>query len=291
MSKRNDWLTIMTIVLMMVTSVTGILSWNLSCSYEITNLYGQTVKMYGYGLYSYDTYFQAPISIGTDICILFLVVPIFVYTYINYCRKKDKLSELKLISMYAVAFYYAASLVLGLTYNQLFLEYLALFACSIFGMFMHIKKVQWSECASISRGGRLFLIICGFALVVAWLPDVIPSIIKGTTLSLIGVYTTCITYVLDMGIISPLCFVCIYLMKKRDALGTMLMAIMMKLCMVVGVMMIPQGICQLLSGYNMSLPAFITKSMSFVLLGGSAFYFNKKLYRELENVLTEYEKI
>ena len=47
MSKRNDWLTIMTIVLMMVTSVTGILSWNLSCSYEITNLYGQTVKMYG----------------------------------------------------------------------------------------------------------------------------------------------------------------------------------------------------------------------------------------------------
>ena len=83
MSKRNDWLTIMTIVLMMVTSVTGILSWNLSCSYEITNLYGQTVKMYGYGLYSYDTYFQAPISIGTDICILFLVVPIYVYTYIK----------------------------------------------------------------------------------------------------------------------------------------------------------------------------------------------------------------
>ena len=64
-------------------------------------------------------------------------------------------------------------------------------------------------------------------------------------------------------------------MKKGDALGTMLMAIMMKLCMVVGVMMIPQGICQLLSGYNMSLPAFITKSMSFVLLGGSAFYFDK----------------
>ena len=54
--------------------------------------------------------------------------------------------------------------------------------------------------------------------------------------------------------------------------------------------MIPQGICQLLSGYNIPLPAFITKSMSFVLLGGSAFYFDKKLYRELENVLTEDEK-
>jgi hypothetical protein len=53
--------------------------------------------------------------------------------------------------------------------------------------------------------------------------------------------------------------------------------------MVVGIMMIPQTICQIASGAELPLPALITKSFSFVLLGGFAFYFNHKIYRELED--------
>jgi hypothetical protein len=46
-------------------------------------------------------------------------------------------------------------------------------------------------------------------------------------------------------------------------------------------MMISQTICQILSGYEVVLPVLITKSSSFVLLGGFAFYFNRKLYNGL----------
>lgn len=66
---------------------------------------------------------------------------------------------------------------------------------------------------------KAFLLIAGIALFVAWLPDIITSIIRGTSLELLEVYTTEITYVLDMGIISPLIFITYYLAKWEEAYG------------------------------------------------------------------------
>ena len=237
--------------------------------------------MYGYGIYTFDTYFQAPISIGTDICILLVAVPMFIYAYAKDRKIGDTVAKLRLISIYAGAFYYAASLSFGLTYNRLFLVYVALFACSLFGMFKQIYSSKLTIAVSMTKGLTVFLILSGIALIVAWLPDVIPSLINGGTLSLIGVYTTNITYVLDMGIISPICFVTLYLLKKKNVLGTLLLAILLKACMLVGIMMFPQTICQVLSGCEIPIPALVTKSLSFVVLGGFAFYFNKKMNTEI----------
>ena len=283
MTKRRDDLALVIVVLMVVTSVAGMMSINFSHSYEFVNQYGHTVQMYGYGIYAFDTYFQAPISIGTDICILFVAVPMIIFAYINYRKRGDMISELKLISIYAGAVYYAASIAFGLTYNRLFLVYVALFSCSLFGMFRHICNMKWNQSSTATKGLNVFLMLSGIALIVAWLPDVIPSAVNGGTLSLIGVYTTNITYVLDMGIISPICFVTLYLLKKKNPMGTLLLAILLKLCMVVGIMMFPQTIFQVMSGCDLPIPALVTKSLSFVVLGGFAFYFNKKMYIELEN--------
>lgn len=291
MTKRRDCLAPITIVLLLITSVAGVFSLNFTSSYEFVNQYGHIVPMYGYGIYAHDTYFQAPISIGTDFCILFVEIPIFIYAYIKHLKRNDEASKLRLISLYAAAFYYAASLVFGLTYNRLFLIYVALFSCSLFGLFTQICGIKLKKTGIVTTGLTLFLILSGIALIAAWLPDVIPSALEGGTLSLIGVYTTNITYVLDMGIISPMCFVTLYLMKKKNPIGTLLAAILLMLCILVGIMMFPQTICQLMSGCKIPLPALITKSLSFVILGGFALYFNQKLYaaikteEEQENIL------
>ncbi len=282
MNRKQDWLAVATIILLIITGIAGVLSLNFSSSYDFINQYGHTVEMYGYGIYAFDTYFQAPISIGTDICILLVGVPMFVYMYVKYIGKGDKVSQLKLITMYATAFYYAASISFGLTYNRLFLVYVALFSCSLFGMFKHIYNAKWNMTSSISKGLKIFLILAGVALIVAWFPDIVPTLINGSTLSLIGVYTTNITYILDMGIISPLCFICLYLMSRNNALGTMLLAVLLRLCILVGIMMFPQTVCQMLAGCEIPLVALVTKSLSFVLLGGFAYYFNRKMYKDLE---------
>jgi hypothetical protein len=283
MSKRKDYLAIITICLLAISSIVGICSFSTSHTYEFTNMYGHTVQVYGYGIYAHDTVLQAATSIGTDIAILLLVVPMFIIFYMSYSKKGDKISELRLISLYAVALYYAASAAFGLTYNRLFLVYVALFACTLFGMFMHIVKVDWQKAVKITKGMKVFLIITAMALFVAWLPDVLPTIFTGQTISMIGIYTTCITYVLDMGIISPLCMICLYLMAKKKPIGTLILAGLLMLCMVVGVMMITQTIYQVMAGIDLPIPVVITKSASFVLLAAFALYFDRKMVGDIKN--------
>lgn len=282
MNKKKDFLAIVTMLCMCITTICGILSMNFEYAHDFVNQYGHTVKIFGYGIYANDSYFKAPISIGTDFCILFVLVPLFFYTYVQYRKKADTISEMKLISVYAVAFYYAASIAFGVTYNQIFLIYVLLFTCSLFGMFSHIRSVNVGQKITATKGLQAFLIISGIALIVAWLPDIISAMLKGGTLPLIGVYTTEITYVLDMGVISPMCFVCLYLMKKNDSLGVVLLAVLLKACIIVGIMVVPQTICQMLSGVELPLPALLTKVLSFVALGGFALYFNHRMYQELE---------
>ena len=142
MKRRKDYLAVIVILLMLITTISGICSINFTKAYDYVNQYGQTVSVYGYGIYAHDTFFKAPLSIGTDLCILLLMVPLFIYSYYCYVKKGDAVSELKLISVYGVAVYYSASLAFGVTYNRLFLVYTALFACSLFGMFMHIAKLS-----------------------------------------------------------------------------------------------------------------------------------------------------
>ena len=284
---KSDYLAFITILLLCVTSVAGILSMNFTHKYEFVNQYGHVVEMYGYGIYEHDTFFVAPISIGTDFNILFVTVPMFLYVLWQYRKTRSSVSELKLISMYGIAFYYAASIAFGVTYNELFLVYMILFSCTLFGMFYHICHIRWDESISCTKGMKIFLIISGIALYIAWFPDVLPSLLSGDTLAQIGVYTTMITYVLDMGIISPLCFVTLALLKRKNPLGTMLWAIMLRACIIVGTMMVTQTVCQVASGCDIPFPVLATKSLSFVALGVFAIYFNNSMYRKLGNVLAE----
>lgn len=277
MKTKKDIMAIITMLCLCITSICGILSMNFDHAHDFINQYGHTVKIFGYGIYANDSYFKAPILIGSDFCILFVLLPLFFYTYLQYRKKGDEYTEIKLIAVYAVAFYYAASMAFGVTYNQIFLVYMILFASSLFGMFSHIKRVNVSQTITVTKGLRLFLIISGIALIVAWLPDIITAMVNGETLSLIGVYTTEITYVLDMGIISPLCFVCLHLLKKKDKLGEIILSVLLTACIIIGIMVIPQTICQILSDTEMELPVLATKVLSFVILGGFAFYFDRKI--------------
>lgn len=110
--------------------------------------------------------------------------------------------------------YYSASLAFGVTNNRLHLIYITLFSVCFFSVSILFAKLhttgirQRKVCSyPFTKGMKVFLLAAGISLFAAWLPDIIVSFAKGTSLELIEVYTTEITYVLDMGIISPLMFV------------------------------------------------------------------------------------
>lgn len=286
--KGIDILIICIIILLIVTTTVGLCSLEIDKSYMIINQYGDNVKIFGNGIYAHDSYFKALTNIGSDFTMLFLVVPMIAFALIGEIKRRTIKSKLFLTAVMAMVLYYATSIVFGVTYNSLHLIYIALFSSSLFAIIILVNSINTIELRKMqkwiipSRGLNIFLIISGVSLFVAWLPDIITSLMNGKSLALIETYTTEITYVLDMGIISPMIFICLFLLKKKDGFGDILLAIILKMCEIIGVMISVATLFQTLYGIEVPVPALITKLGIFIVLSAFAAYFNIKLYRNIK---------
>ena len=290
--QAKDLLVFLIITLLLVITLTGILSLDNSQSYIITNQYGHQVEIFGHGIYSHDSFFRAPIFIGTDFTMFFLVVPMLLIGLYREARTRTIRTKLFMNAVLTVVLYYSASIAFGVTYNSYHLLYIALLSSSLFALIVNLreletkmtlnKKINYSDDVS-SRGIEVFLVISGVSLFIAWLPDILPTLINQGTLPLIEIYTTEITYVLDMGIISPLMFICLYLLKKRHSLGTILLASLLTLCAVMGIMLPIQTFFQILAGISIPLPVLVVKVGIFVVLALFATYFDVRLFKKIRS--------
>jgi hypothetical protein len=259
---------IMIILLLITVSLCGVLSLDFSNAYSYINQYGDEVKLFGSGIYKDDSYFKAPIFIGSDLCVLFFLVPLFLISLIRDLRASIANTQLRLVSIEAISLYYAVSLCIGVKYNRIFVIYVILFSLLFFTLIKRMRDLSANNYSyEMKKSDAAFLIFSGISLCLAWWPDIIPTIINGTSLSLIENYTTEPTYVLDLGIISPLCFISLFLLKKKDSFGLVLYAILLQSIIVVAVMMITQSAVQFASGAEIPLPALVSKSIIFVILG------------------------
>lgn len=255
--------------------------------FEVENQYGDTVKMYGDGIYARDSYFRAPIFRGSDFTILFAAVPLLMIATIMDMKKNTLKQRLLLTSAISVFVYYSASLAFGVTYNALHLLYTALFSASFFGLVVAMagldyKKVEKSVAPALPyKGIYVFLALTGAALFAAWLPDIISALLAGRSLAMIEVYTTEITYVLDMGIVGPAAIICLCLLKKRNGTGYVLLSMLLTVCLVIGVMLPVQSLFQLSAGIDLPLPVLITKAGSFVALALVALYFDIRFMKSV----------
>ena len=272
---------IIIILLLITVSLCGVLSLDFSNAYSYINQYGDEVKLFGSGIYKADSYFKAPIFIGTDLCVLFFGVPLFIISLIKDLRAS---TQLRLVSIEAICLYYAVSLCLGVKYNRIFVLYVILFSLLFFTLIKRMRNLsRYNYSFEMKKSDAVFLIFSGISLCVAWWPDIIPTILNETSLKLIENYTTEPTYVLDLGIISPLCFISLILMKKKDSFGVVLYAILLQSIIVVAVMMITQSAVQFASGVEIPLPALISKSIIFVILGLFAIALDRRRINQNEN--------
>lgn len=273
---------IIIIGLLIIVSLCGILSMDFSKAFTYINQYGETIKIFGSGIYKADSYFKAPIFIGTDFCVLFFGVPIFIIGVIRNIKTGSSRTLLRLTAIEAISLYYATSLCFGVKYNRLFVLYVILFALLFFTFIKNMRICSKNSYTfEMGRGDKIFLVFSGISLCIAWWPDIIPTIINGSSLSLIENYTTEATYILDLGIISPLCFIALFLMKKNDSLGVVIYKILLQSIIVVAVMMITQSALQAASGVEIPLPALISKSVIFVVLGIVAVFLDRKMEKSL----------
>lgn len=275
-------------ILSLITTVIGVFYTTGGEAFDVANIYGKTIKMWGDGIYKYDSYFKAPLSRGTDLSMLLVSIPILILALLQDIRKATMKTRVFLLSLVGIFIYYAASYSLGVAYNLLFLVYIAMLTCSLLALIMGMRSINLKEFQnnlgeSIPfKGIYIFSIISSVALFVAWLPDIIGSILAGSTLQIIDTYTTEITYVIDMGLLSPLFIAAIYLMVKKDALGYLSFLILSMICILMAPVLILQSVFQTVAGIETPLPVLITKIGIFILLALWAIYLQIRLYKNMK---------
>ena len=229
MHKINKGITLLNtfvIISSLIVTICGVCSFHNEHSYEIMNQYGQCIRIWGAGIYAHDSYFKAPIFIGSDFTVLVVVNPLLIISFRRLIINPLLENFIDNFAMMSLLLYYSASLAFGVTYNSLHLIYIAFFgACFYCTALLFAKLYTISDKQNLghqyhlSKGLKTYLILSGICLYVAWLPDIVISLINKTSLTLIEVYTTEITYVLDMGIISPLIFLTLYLLNQKNFIG------------------------------------------------------------------------
>lgn len=272
------------ILLTLVITILGILSFNMNHSYYINNQYGDSIKIWGYGIYKHDSYFKVPIFVGSDVTMLVFVVPSLIYALIKVIKEENLENLIRALGVCCLILYYSVSIAFGVTYNKIHLIYIGLVTLSFFGVCLLLAKLHKisilksnSYSYKTTKPMEIFLLVSGIAVFIAWLPEIIASLVKGTSLSLIEVYTTEITYVLDMGIIGPLMIITFVLIRNKKFMGYILLRMSFLVCVGVGIMLPVQSIFQIISGYPLSVGEIFTKVLIFVFLAGFATYFQFRL--------------
>jgi hypothetical protein len=253
--------------------------------FTFTSVHGETVEIYGQGLYHNDAVFKAPIFRGTDAATLFVCVPLLLLAIVL-DRRAGLRSRLFLTSILVYFLYNSASLALGASYNNLLLVYIGSASASLFAFVIGFRSIDLQELAA-RTSARMphrwisgFLFLAGLSLII-WLVDILVALSQGTVPPTLDHYTTEATYTLDLSAILPSAFLAGVLVWRRLPLGTLLASILITLNMTVGLVVASQSIMQALDGIVLTPGAFAAYVAPFVTLSLIAVGLLVSIYRNL----------
>lgn len=284
------WLSLLIALLAAVYAGVGLFSQGGDGPFSFTTLRGETVEMYGRGVYRLDTAFRAPIFRGTDAVTLFLCVPALIAAALI-ARRGTLRGRLFLASVLAYFLYNSASLAFGAAYNSLLLVYIASVSASLFAFVLAFRSIDLPTLAAHSsaklphRRIAVFLFVAGLSLVI-WIADIVGALIEGTVPATLGPYHTEATYTLDLGIILPTAYLAGILVWRRNPLGTLLACITITLNLAVGLVVAGQTIMQVLDGILLSSGEYAAYVTPFVLMSLIAIGLLTSIFRNLSEPTT-----
>ncbi|MBN1248520.1 MAG: hypothetical protein JXC32_12740 [Anaerolineae bacterium] len=251
-SRSVLWLGLLIIVLSSIAAGVGLFWQGGEGAFISETLRGQSVEIYGRGLYAFETAFRAPILRGADAIILFIGIPAFTVALLLY-RSGSLHGGILMTGLLSCFLYDYASLAFSAAYNPFFLVYLILFSASLFAFVLMFLSIDVDELADrISprfphRGISVFVFIAGLSPAV-WLIDHIAALVAGHTPTNLASYTTDVTTVIDVGVITPAALLASTLLRRRRPMGYLLSSTLQILLILVGLIVVGQSVMQILDG-------------------------------------------
>lgn len=281
-----NWLVPLIAVIAIVMAAVGIFSNSNDAPHSFTTVYGDSVDLYGRGIYSHDSSFVATLMKGTDVTTLFIAVPLLLISYLYY-RQGSLRGRLLMTSMLTYFLYVGVTYTFSVIFNRMFLSYVALFSTGLFATIIAFSTFDVESLLSRlapnapRKGMAIFLIVAGLSTLMLWLSELIGPLLAGTAPANLGPYTTMFTHGFDSAVITPATVVTgIYLLRK-NSLGYLFAAPLLILCSLIGVAVITQTITQAFNGILFPIPVYIGMIGSWVVMGAFAVAFTIRLFQNI----------
>lgn len=196
----------------------------------VTTPRGQAAELAGDGLYRFDTVFTAANNTAVDAVVLAFGVPLVVRAWLSH-RDGSPRGTLLLTGSLGYLLYVYATYALGVAYNPLYLAYVTLLSASLFGFVAAFGATDRAALAAAAadpgvphRSLSWFLLASAAVTAVVWLQPLVTALLQGTAPALLDVYTTTVTYSLDLAVVTPAAAMAGLLVRRREPLGYLLAA-------------------------------------------------------------------
>jgi hypothetical protein len=239
--------------------------------YDVETLRGSTETLFGEGLYRYDTWLVGAGNQGQDLVVLLVEVPLLL-AVVRWYRHGSAVAAAALAGVLAFFTYFYVSMVFATAQNRLFVLYIAAAALAGFALAALVARLDVRRVAASlpGRPGRraltTYLLGLAAALTLAWLPGLVASTASGDVADLVGPYTSAVTVALDLGLIVPVVVVAAVQLLRGQPGGTVLTFVLLVMNVSIGLLLMGQGVAQLVSGVPMSAGEIVAKMLTFAVL-------------------------
>lgn len=271
-SNALTWLVVPVVILAIIATSIGAFSQDDGKVQTVTSLRGQTVQLYGQGLYRYDTFLIGAGNRGTDVATLLIEIPLLVIA-LGFYRRGSLKGGLLLTGSLGWFLYYYVSMSVYTAYNSLFLVYVALFSLSFFAFVLALTSFNVKTFPDHFAGHyphramTIYLFTMGVVFLIVWLGlSVLPATLAGQVPTELATYSTLATHALDLGIIMPTMFLAGILLRRQTPLGYFLATVMVLVNVTIGIALIGQGIAQIVLQVPLPIGAIIGFMLSFAIM-------------------------
>lgn len=218
------------IVLSLAASAYGVFSNQGPGQYEFKSLHGQSVKIYGKGLYKNDSVSMAVQAKAQDIVTMVLGIPLLIISL--YLSRKNLLKGRVLLTGTLGYFLYTyTEYTFVAMYNPLFLVFVILMSASFFAFILAMMSFDMEDLSSSFNEKLPVKFVGGFLLFLAaavgllWLGRIVTPLMNGTIPLELEHYTTLVIQGLDLGIVLPTQIISGLLAIKRKPFGYLLASV------------------------------------------------------------------
>lgn len=232
MKKNILVLTLLILSLSIFCSLVGLLTSTGAVSYNFVAITGETVSIYGNGLYAHDSISIVAQGLASDLITLVIAVPVTLVA-LFYSLRNSFRGELVLTGMLGYFLYTYMSYTFLWNYNVLFIAYVIIMSLSFFGFVMMMTSFDLKSIKNRFVDPFKAKSIIGFQWFVAimvgmlWLSKLVPSWFNTATPVGLEHYTTLVIQAMDLGFIVPTTMISAVLLYQRKPLGYLLSSIVL----------------------------------------------------------------